>query len=120
MEHGETRGLGGGGDDEVDRLRAAVEARRGHRAGGLERALHDLGGDRRLGQDPPLLDDFSHVASPGGVDDLEVDQPAGPQLAGLRQSRQASGRFSSGSSTPSCARSTAAVSVLKRWPVPAL
>ena len=29
MEHGETRGLGGGGDDEVDRLRAAVEARRG-------------------------------------------------------------------------------------------
>jgi hypothetical protein len=88
VKHGKSRRLGGGGDHEVDRLRSAMETRRGHCSRGLKSAYHHIGRDRSLGQGSALLDNVGDIPSSGAVDDLEVDQPAGPKLPCLRQGRQ--------------------------------
>ena len=54
VEHSETSGLCSCGDDQVNRLRAATQAFRGHLRGDLQRPVHHRGGDLRLRKALPV------------------------------------------------------------------
>jgi hypothetical protein len=82
VEQGKILSLRCGGDDKISRFGPSVPAVPSEHLSNRKRPFHHKRCDGRLGKRSSASGKLAHIGLPGGEHKLEVDDSAGPDLAG--------------------------------------